>query len=124
MQQTTHNRAAVRLFWQTALFVFLTLGSGVPSWGATFIWNGGGTDGNWSTGGNWTGGGAPVNNGTATIVLAGTNQLAPNVDAAWDISSLTFSNSAGAFVLGGSALNIRNESLNKFSPTGSGPKTL
>ena len=123
MQQTTHNRAAVRLFWQTALFVFLTLGSGVPSWGATFIWNGGG-DGNWSTGGNWNGGVAPANNGTAAIVLAGTTRLSPNVDAAWDISLLVFSNSAGAFVLGGSTLNIRNGSLNKFSPTWSGPKTL
>lgn len=75
---------------------------------ATFTWNGNGSDNNWSTGLNWSGGIAPTNNGTAAIVLAGTNQLAPNVDAAWAIQSLTFNNTAGGFVLGGSTLTIGN----------------
>ncbi|HWN93708.1 MAG TPA: autotransporter-associated beta strand repeat-containing protein, partial [Methylomirabilota bacterium] len=72
-----------------------------------FVWNGSAGDNNWSTAGNWTGNVAPVNDGTAAIVLAGTNQLVANVDVAWDISSLTFSNSTGAFVLAGSTLKIR-----------------
>lgn len=74
---------------------------------ATFIWNGGAESPAWSNAANWVGGVAPANNGTATIVLAGTSQLTPTVDVAWDISSLTFSNSAGAFTLRGSALTIR-----------------
>src|SRR2546426_858062 len=71
---------------------------------ATYTWNGGGGDNNWSTSLNWSGAIAPANDGTAAIVLAGTNQLTANVDVAWDIRSLTFSNNAGAFVLAGSTL--------------------
>ena len=78
-----------------------------PCWAASFTWTGGGSDANWSTTGNWSGGVAPANDGTATVVLSGTTQLAPNVDVAWDINSLTFSNNAGALVLGGAALTIR-----------------
>ena len=85
---------------------------------ATFIWNGGGTNSNWSTVSNWSGGVVPTNNGTATIILAGTNRLAPNVDAAWDIGSLTFSNNAGAFILGGSALTIRSGGVTNNTATG------
>ena len=92
---------------QAFLLAFLILGTCDQSWGATFTWNGGGANANWSTGGNWVGGVAPTNNGTAAIMLAGAIRLTPNVDTNWDISSLTFSNTAGAFVLGGSALNIR-----------------
>ena len=94
-------------WWQAFLLAFLILGACVQSWGATFTWNGLGVDANWSTGGNWVGGSAPANNGTASIVLAGSLRLTPNVDTNWDINSLTFSNTAGAFVLGGSPLNIR-----------------
>jgi fibronectin-binding autotransporter adhesin len=74
---------------------------------ATFVWNGGAGDNNWSTVGNWIGNVAPANDGTAVIVLSGTNQLTPNVDVTWDINSLTFSNNAGPFVLGGNPLMIR-----------------
>lgn len=91
------------------MLVVLTIGV-LPTLYATaaiFVWNGGGSDANWSTPANWTGSVVPTNDGTATIVLAGTNQLGPNVDTNWNISSLVFSNNAGAFVLNGSALNIR-----------------
>ncbi len=73
---------------------------------ATFVWNGGGTNANWSTAGNWIGGVAPTNNGTAAIVLAGTTQLSPYVDVPWSISSLTFSTNGGAFTLSGNTLTI------------------
>jgi fibronectin-binding autotransporter adhesin len=91
---------------------------GVQCWGATFIWNGGGANANWSNGTNWNGGIAPTNNGTAAIVLAGTTQLSPNVDTNWDISSLTFSNGAGVFILGGGALNIRAGGVTNGSANG------
>jgi fibronectin-binding autotransporter adhesin len=74
---------------------------------ATFTWNGGGSDSNWSTAANWAGNAVPANDGTAAIVLAGTTGLSPNVDVAWDISSLTFSINAGAFVVGGAGLTLR-----------------
>lgn len=71
----------------------------VQAHGATLIWNGGGSDDNWSTAGNWTGvaftagdilqfGGstrlAAVNNLTADSLVGGidfTNNLNPNVSA-------------------------------------------
>ena len=73
---------------------------------ATFVWNGGGADANWSTPANWSGGLAPANDGTAVVILTGINRLSPNVDAAWSISSLSFTNTAGAFALGGSLLTV------------------
>ena len=104
--------------WKRGLFIFLALFAGVEGWSATFIWSGGGTDANWSTGANWTGGIVPANNGTAAIVLAGTTQVAPNVDAGWDIGSLAFSNNAGGFTLGGGALNIRAGGITNNSALG------
>jgi len=86
--------------------LLLTMDTCVQCLGTSFTWNGGGIDANWSTGANWVGGIAPANNGTASVVLAGTNQLSPYVDAAWSISSLTFTNTAGAFVLVGNLLTI------------------
>ena len=104
--------------FKTNPLAFLVLVSCIQGWGATFVWNGGGADANWSTPTNWTGGVAPANNGTAAIVLAGTAHLSPNVDTNWDISSLVFSNNAGAFVLGGSALNIRSGGVTNSSASG------
>ncbi len=94
-------------FLKKAFAVCLVIGIYGTSPAASYIWNGGGADANWSTAANWSGGVAPANNGTAAVVFVGTTRLAPNVDAAWDISSLTFSNTAGAFVLQGNVLNIR-----------------
>ena len=92
--------------------------AGVPCLGATFIWNGGGANANWSNGTNWIGGIAPTNNGTAAIVLAGSTRLAPNVDTAWSIGSLTFSNNAGAFVIGGNTLTIGGGGITNNSANG------
>src|SRR5947209_649088 len=74
---------------------------------ATFTWTGAGSDNNWGTAANWAGNAVPANDGTAAILLAGSSRLAPVVDSPWDINSLSFSNNAGAFVLGGSVLTIR-----------------
>ena len=59
------RRLAFHKAWTTGLFGFLIMASGVQCWGTTFIWNGGGTNANWSTASNWIGGIAPANNGTA-----------------------------------------------------------
>jgi autotransporter-associated beta strand protein len=66
-------------------------------------WDGNGGDNNWTTNNNWTPNGEPANDGTANIVMAGTNRLTPNVNVDWDIRSLVFSNTSGAFSISGSS---------------------
>jgi len=73
---------------------------------AEYIWDGGGGDNKWSTGANWDNDVAPANGGGAKITLAGTTRLAPRVDAAWNVQSLTFAAGAGPFVLSGSNLTV------------------
>ena len=78
-----------------------------PASAAVFTWDGGsGVDSDWTSGANWAGNVSPPSNGTADIVMAGLIRTTPNVDAAWDILSLTFNNTAGPFTLGGSTLTI------------------
>jgi hypothetical protein len=84
-----------------AILLFLTV---YPTSAQT--WNGGGADNNWSTSQNWSPLGAPVNDGTANVILAGNIRLTSNIDTPWSINSLTFNNTAGAFTLGGSTLTI------------------
>lgn len=71
-------------------------------------WDGGGANNNWTNGLNWGGDVAPVNNGTAAIIMAGIVDPTPVVDVAQSINSLTFNNTAGAFTISGSALTIGN----------------
>ena len=61
------------------------------------IWDGLGSDSQWSTGQNWVSGFGPVSGDAVTF--AGTTQLTPNVQANYGVSSLTFSNNAGSFNL-------------------------
>jgi autotransporter-associated beta strand protein len=104
MHNSLKKRGALRQFTLAVGIGFLCAESSV---GATFTWTGAGTDNNWSTAANWAGNAAPANDGTSVILLAGTNRLSPAVNVPWDINTLNFSNNAGAFVLGGSALTIR-----------------
>ena len=77
----------------------------------TAIWNGGGTDNNWSTAANW---------GTTTLapndalVFGGTSQLAGNNDSAagTQYAGITFNAAAGAFVIGGNAINLAGDIVN------------
>lgn len=73
---------------------------------ATYIWDGGGADNNWSTPANWSPDGAPPSNGTADLQFAGSTRLTPNAQSAYSINSLAFNSGAGAFTLGGSSLTI------------------
>ena len=67
------------------------------------VWTGAGADNNWSTAANW-GGTAPANDGSAAIQLTGSTRPTPNVDAPWNIASLTVP--SNTFTLGGSVLTI------------------
>ncbi len=64
-------------------------------------WDGGGANSNWTTNANWTLDLQPLNTGTADLVFAGNVRLAPSVDTAWNVRSITFDNTAGAFSIGG-----------------------
>ena len=65
------------------------------------VWDGGGTNNAWSTAANWNNDTAPIDDGTANLVFGGNVRLAPSVDTTRNVASITFNNTAGAFVIGG-----------------------
>ena len=72
-------------------------------------WDGGSPTNNfWSTAANWNPDGVPANDGGANIVFAGTTRLDPNADIPWDMMSLSFGASAGAFNISGQTLSIHS----------------
>jgi autotransporter-associated beta strand protein len=79
-------------------------------------WNGGGADDNWSTGDNW-GGTAPA--ASDMLVFDGTTQLSNNNDmtANTQFDGITFNATAGAFVLGGNAINLGGDIVNNSPST-------
>lgn len=64
-------------------------------------WDGGGANNNWITDANWTLDVQPLNNATADLIFAGNVRLAPSVDTPWNVHSITFDNTAGAFTITG-----------------------
>ena len=60
----------------------------------------------WSRDNNWAGDNAPPSDGTADLFFDGTDRLDPEADANWSIRSLTFNNTAGAFIINGNTLTI------------------
>ena len=62
------------------------------------IWNGNGSDDNWSTVENWVNGVTAFNGDN--IIFAGSTRLTPAMDSSYNLSSLTFDNSAGSFIIG------------------------
>jgi len=80
------------------------------------VWDGGGADNNLGSANNWGFNEAPKP--YDTLLFAGSTRLAPNnnFSAGTEMSSIDFSNSAGAFVLGGNTLrfggSIRDDSPN------------
>jgi autotransporter-associated beta strand protein len=73
---------------------------------ATWNWNGGGSNLNWTTAANWSPGSVPANDGTADIVLNNVSTLTSTANSAWSIHSLTFNTGYGSFALSGSQLTI------------------
>ncbi len=88
-------------------------------------WDGGGTENNWATAANWD---VEVLTGDE-LVFAGNTRLAPanDLDTAWDtvnsvpgavtIDSITFHSSAGAFVVGGNAIDYAGRTITNNSPS-------
>jgi len=78
---------------------------------APYIWDGNNGTGNsnWSTGVNWVFDAAPVNDGTASIIIAANSTKTNSIiDTPYSISQMTFSNLAGmsTHAIGGSNLTI------------------
>src|SRR5215475_6167289 len=88
----------------------LLLCSGVASrraQAANFTWDGGSlTTNDWTDDVNWNPNTHPANDGTADIFFDGTTRLTPNVDVAYNVHSIAFNITAGAFVNGGMQLTI------------------
>ena len=107
------------------LFGVLSLLAGLilaPKAGAvTYTWNGNGSSVNWGVSGNWTGG-TPVSASTTDLVFAGANNtgtlgtpLNQNIATPFLFQSITFTNTAGNFFLGGGSLGLQN--TNGFTAT-------
>ena len=71
-----------------------------PAFAATWTWDGGEPGGNhWTNTLNWNPDTTPANNGTADLIFGGTTRLTPDMNANWNVNSVTFNNTAGAFTL-------------------------
>ena len=75
---------------------------------ATAIWTGNGPDGNWDDNNNWANLSAPGYNGDS-LVFAGVTGLAPIIDQAYDLQALSFSNTAGLFIISASTGSLSFE---------------
>jgi autotransporter-associated beta strand protein len=80
-----------------------------PISGAT--WSGGGADNNWNTAGNW---GSTSLTANAPLVFAGTANLSPNNNSAANTGyeGITFNSGAGAFSIGGNAIELCGNIIN------------
>ena len=88
------------------LFLFVLSGvvTPLPLFAASYTWDGGGTDGNWTTTANWFGDVAPVGASTNDLSFAGTTRTLTtnNFATGTDFRNFTFESNAGAFTLAGS----------------------
>src|SRR5687768_12205645 len=76
--------------------------------GAAFVWDGGSLiSDNWTDASNWNPNVVPDNNGTADLTFAGLVRPNPNVNVPFDVASVAFNSSAGAFTVGGMELTVR-----------------
>jgi hypothetical protein len=75
---------------------------------AQSIWTGGAPTGDWNNASNWTPG-LPASSATTQLTFAGSNNLSTNQNIAnpFDLNSLTFDVSAGAFVINSGALRFQ-----------------
>lgn len=65
------------------------------------VWSGASSaDSKWTTSANWLGNAAP--SAGSTVFFAGATRLTPDMNASYTVSSLTFSNTVGSFVIGSS----------------------
>ena len=98
-QLIRHNRALAA--------ALLLLGTSVCAHAATYTWDGGGADSDWTTANNWNPNGAPSLSGGHDIVFSTSNRLSNNADnGGWTINSLSFASGAGTFSLSGGNLGV------------------
>ena len=91
------------------LFVYglLLLLAVTPARAITDTWDGGGADNNLSTNLNWVDNTSPASDLALTdLIFAAAVRLTPNVSTVFSTNSVTFNNTAGAFSIGGSTLNV------------------
>src|SRR5262245_38838870 len=97
-----------RILTATVASLLLT----IPTFAVVETWDGnqpggGAGDSNITTGLNWADDSAPVSDLINTdLQFGGTTKLAPNFNVVFSADSLSFINTAGAFVLGGSTITI------------------
>ena len=94
---------------QSTLYTDGTLRIGLDTAFVSRTWDGGGANNDWATDFNWDLNVEPLNNATADLIFAGLVRLTPSVDTAWNVRSITFNNTAGAFTITGpQAITIGN----------------
>lgn len=105
-----------RFFCAAACLGLLLATHGTSLKGATYTWDGGGGDGNWSTANNWNPDGAPARTAGHNLVFAGTLNTATNANnGGWSVNSLTFHSTAGAFTSSGGTLTIGSGGVTNHS---------
>ena len=70
-----------------------------PAFAATWEWTGDSGNNSWNNSGNWNPVSQPANNGTADVIFGGTDRLTPDLTLPWNVNSVNFHNTAGAFNL-------------------------
>jgi len=88
----------------------------VCSYSFSQTWDGGGADNQWGTATNWVADTVPSSSSSTDISFDGTTQLTNNVNTAWTLRGLVFSNGAGAFVITNSTLTLHG-GITNFSPS-------
>ncbi|MBP7949251.1 MAG: autotransporter-associated beta strand repeat-containing protein, partial [Verrucomicrobiales bacterium] len=92
-------------------------GVSLPANAPAYVWDGGGTDDNFGTADNWNPSGAPTTGSGVTLEFGGTVRLTPNNNytAFDDFGNLIFVSGAGAFTLGGNAIDLFGKIENNSS---------
>jgi fibronectin-binding autotransporter adhesin len=88
--------------------------------GASYTWDGGGADNNWSTSQNWSADTVPANDGTATVYFGGTTKTQVNVDTNQSVQQLVFNTGAGAFTLSGGQISLAGDNPSAGPDTSKG----
>ncbi len=97
----------------SALSLPVALGLVASGWAATLTWTGAAGDNNASNAQNWSPAQAPVNGDV--LIYARAVGLAPQLSANLTVGTITFSNTAGAFTLGGAGIYTVNNGITNNS---------
>lgn len=101
---------------QFALTALALLGLVATSRAATYTWDGGAANGNWSSGLNWVGDAAPTVS-SHLLEFEGELQLNTTNDLLTTVSGINFRANAGAFSLSGNALTLGGDIVNNSAST-------